>query len=190
MRSPIGARFRKSRWRAERAVKNLAPILRHLQRAANDYNTVAQTIPGERWRERPSPIAWSAAEVTAHVMMVEENIIARIEKIAAKEPLSTPLLKRFHLPLALATWRGKKVETPIPLDANLIAEKSAALERLASSRGATVKFIESTRTQDLSACRFSHLLGSLNAYDWFRLIGYHQLRHAKQIREIVEALRL
>jgi DinB superfamily len=171
-------------------VRNLDSTLRHLRRTADKYHTIAQTIPNERWHERPSPNAWSAAEVTAHLMMVEENIIARIQKIAATEPLSVPLLKRFHFPLVLTTWRGRKVETPIPLDASLIAEKSIALERLASSRAATVRFIESTQAQDLSVYRFSHILGSLNAYDWFSLIGYHELRHAKQIREIVEAFRL
>jgi hypothetical protein len=53
-----------------------------------------------------------------------------------------------------------------------------------------VKFIESTRGRDLSAYSFSHpFLGSLNTYDWFRAIGYHELRHVKQIREIVESFR-
>jgi hypothetical protein len=50
-------------------------------------------------------------------------------------------------------------------------------------------FIEPTRGQDLSAYRLPHsFLGSLNVYDWIRTIAYHELRHAQQIREVVETI--
>ena len=72
-------------------------------------------------------------------------------------------------------------------DSSLIADRPDALSHLAAAREGTVAFIESTRGRDLSAYRFPHLfLGSLNIYDWVRTIAYHELRHAKQIREVVE----
>jgi len=58
-----------------------------------------------------------------------------------------------------------------------------------TGREGTLAFIQSTRGQDLSAYRLPHpFLGSLNIYDWFRTIAYHDLRHAKQIREVVETI--
>jgi uncharacterized damage-inducible protein DinB len=114
-------------------VKNFDPIFEHLERIHSDYIAAAQAIPAERWRESPSAGAWSAGEVTAHVMMTEEAILGRVKKMLEAPPRSVRLLKRFHIPLALSVWRGKKVKSPIPLDANLVCDKPDALERLTST---------------------------------------------------------
>lgn len=110
-----------------------------------------------------------------------------MKRLLRETPQPVALSKRFHLPLAIATWRGRKVKTPIPLNPELVRDKQGSFERLVATRDATVAFIESTRGTDVSLYRFKHpFLGSLNMYDWFLTIGYHELRHAKQIRELVE----
>lgn len=168
-------------------MKNLDPIFEQLKRIHAQYNAVAQSVPNERWRESPGAGAWSAGEVTAHVMMAEETMATGMKQLLANPLLPTPFLKRFHIPLAVSTWRVKKVKSPIPLDANLVSEKSEALEKLSATRSETLKIVESTRGKNCSAYRFPHpFLGSLNVYEWFLMVGYHQARHAKQIREIVE----
>ncbi len=168
-------------------MKNVAPILAHLQRTRVKFIDAAAAIPEERWRESPGAGRWSAGEVVAHVMMVEHTIISRASKLLKNPPSNVPFLRRFHLPPVLAAWRGMKRKTPIPLDPALVSEKSAALELLSADRRTTIEFIESTRGRDLHAYRFPHpFMGSLNIYGWLRLIAYHDLRHAKQIREIVQ----
>jgi hypothetical protein len=113
-----------------------------------------------------------------------------MKRLQRATPQALSLHKRFHLPLAIATWRGRKVRTPIPLDANSVRDKQESLAGLVATRAATVAFIESTRGTDVSVYHYQHpFLGSLNMYDWFRTIGYHELRHAKQIRELVETFR-
>jgi hypothetical protein len=125
--------------------------------------------------------------VFAHVAIIEENIIFGMKRLLRAAPKPVPLSKRFHLPLAIATWRGRKLRTPIPLDPRRIADKQESLAGLVATREATLTFIESTRGSDVSLYRYEHpFMGSLNMYAWFRLIGYHELRHAKQIRELVE----
>jgi hypothetical protein len=110
-----------------------------------------------------------------------------MKRLLRATPQPVPLGKRFHLPLMIATWRGRKVRTPIPLDPKRVRDKQESLAGLFATREATVAFIESTRATDVSLYRFKHpFLGSLNMYEWFRMIGYHELRHAKQIRELVE----
>ena len=119
--------------------------------------------------------------------MVEETTIFGMKRLLRAAPKPVPLRKRFHLPLAIATWRGRKVRTPIPLDAKRVRDKQDSFAGLIRAREATVAFIESTRGTDVSLYRYVHpFLGSLNMYEWFRMIGYHELRHAKQIRELVE----
>src|SRR5277367_3214096 len=68
-------RLRKKRRISRCRVKNLDPIIEHLERIHAHYNAVAQSVPDERWRESPGAGAWSAGEVTAHVMMAE-NVMA------------------------------------------------------------------------------------------------------------------
>jgi DinB superfamily len=168
-------------------MKDLAPILEHLDRSRAHLLKAAQEIPVNRWREPPSGGGWSAGEVIAHLTMAEERIIGGAKRVLQASPQPVSPLERIHLPLALIMFRGRKVKSPIPLDPNLVSEKPAALDRLSTTRKATLQFIESTQRRDLSAYRFPHpFLGSLNLYDWFRAIGYHELRHEKQIRGIVE----
>ena len=119
--------------------------------------------------------------------MIEDTTIFGMKRLLRAVPKPVPLRKRFHLPLAIATWRGRKVRTPIALDAKRVRDKQESFAALAAARQTTVEFIESTRGTDVSVYRFEHpFLGSLNMYEWFRMIGYHELRHAKQLRELVE----
>ncbi len=168
-------------------VKNLAPILGLLQMSRDRFFAMATEVPANLWHESPSADTWSPAEVAAHVTMAEQFIIARSKTVLQAPPGQLPVLLRFHLPVVLVAWRGRKRKTPIPLDSSLVADRPDALSRLAAAREGTLAFIESTRAQDLSAYRSPHpFLGSLNIYDWIRTIAYHELRHAKQIREVVE----
>ncbi len=123
--------------------------------------------------------------------MVEERTIFGMKRLLQSAPKPVSLRKRLHLPLAIATWRGRKVRTPIPLDAKRVCDKRESLAGLNATREATLAFIESTRGTDVSRYHYEHpFLGSLNMYEWFRTIGYHELRHAKQIRELVETFHL
>lgn len=168
-------------------MKNLDPILGLLQTSRQKFVVSANEVPAEVWSKSPGAGRWSAAEVVAHVGMVEQAIISGAKKVLQAPPKPVPLLKRLHMPVALAAWRGAKRKSPIPLDSSLVINRAEALSRLDVARRGTLGFIESTRDQDLRVYRFPHpFMGSLNLYDWFRLIAYHDLRHAQQIREVVE----
>jgi len=170
-------------------VKNLEPILELLRTSRRKFVATANDVPSELWRASPGAGRWSSAEVVAHVTMVEQAIIAGAKKVLQAAPKRVPFLKRLHAPVALAAWRGTKRRSPVGLDQSLVTDRPAALNHLNIAREATVGFIESTRGQDLRVYRFPHpFLGNLNIYDWFRMIAYHDLRHAQQIREVVETI--
>ncbi len=162
-------------------------ILEHLSRARAGLLATAGSVPLDRWRQAPRPGAWSAGEVIAHLAMVEKRIVEGAEKIANGSPTEEPAWKRIHLPVRLGEWRGFRVKTPIPLDVSLVADKETALEKLNAVRQDTLRFMEKNRSRDLHGYRFRHpFFGSLNVYDWFRSIACHELRHTKQLQEIVE----
>ena len=166
---------------------DITPIFERLNRVRRELESVANVVPGELWRKPPRPGSWSAAEVIAHLTMVEGAITEGAAKLVSGAPRSVPLWKRFHLPIWLAGWRGVRVKTPLPLDPSLVADKEVMLARLADQRRRTLALLEQHGDRELSAYRWKHpLFGSLNFYDWFRIVAHHEARHTKQIREIVE----
>jgi hypothetical protein len=120
--------------------------------------------------------------------MVESAITRGATKLLQGPPRPVPLWKRLHLPVRLAAWRGVRARTPIPLDPHLVSEKQEMVERLAELRRETIRLLESVTGRDLRAYRWRHpLFGSLNFYDWFRVMAFHEQHHTEQIREIVRA---
>ena len=135
------------------------------------------------------PEDWSAAEVVAHLIMVEQHILGTARKVIHKTPKHFGIWKRRHLPLWLVEARVIKRKSPIPLDTSLLCEKEKMLGMLQQTREQAVAFLEETKTRDLSVYRWDHpFLGSLNLYEWFAMIAAHQTRHTKQLKQIERRL--
>lgn len=78
-----------------------------------------------------------------------------------------------------------RLKSPVPLDASLLAEKETMLGMLRDARERTFAFLSETKNRDLSAYYWRHpFLGMLSTYEWIEMLAAHQIRHAKQIREI------
>lgn len=164
-------------------------ICEKLARAEANLLRAAGTIPPELWNTCPREGCWSAAEVIAHVTTIERVVVAAATRIFQKQPKPVPILKRVHLPFAFVERRMVRLKTPIPVDPQLLCGKEEMLGELREVRRHTLALIEKTEDRDLSAYRWQHpFLGSLNAYQWFLLLGSHQIRHEKQMREIAADL--
>ena len=168
---------------------SLEPILEKLHRAQHKLLRAADAIPADRWKTCPRQGVWSAAELIAHIITVERAVARAADRILKKPPKHIPVWKRFRLSFALAEIRLIRLKTPIPMDSQLVREKNAMLAELREVRERTLAFMEETRNRDLSSYRWRPpFLGSLNAYQWFSLLGSHQIRHEKQMREIAATL--
>ncbi|MGB0034048.1 MAG: DinB family protein [Candidatus Acidiferrales bacterium] len=168
-------------------MEELTAILDQMKKLRARLLAVSEAFPEQRWLETPAGGGWSASEVFVHLGMVEAVVVGKAGEMMRTPPKPTPFLKRLHAPVSVTGLRFRRVISPIPLDPKLISEKPISIDRLAARRRETIEFIESTRGKNMSAYRFPHpFIGSLNLYDWFRFLGYHELRHAKQLREIVE----
>ena len=149
----------------------------------------ADAIADEHWSTSPREGCWSAAEVIAHVMTIERLVVATATRILRKQPKQIPILKRVHLTFAFLERRMVRLKTPIAVDPQFLCAKGAMLAELGEVRRHTLALIEETRDRDLSAYRWQHpFMGSLNAYEWLLLLGSHQIRHEKQMREIAADL--
>lgn len=168
-------------------MQGMAPILNQLQTAREALLEMAERVSPERWRDAPRPGSWSAGEVIAHLWMVETTVVEKASKLTQAPAKPVPHWKRVHIPVRFAAWRGFRAKTPIPLDGNLVGEKAWMLEKFADIRKKTLDFVERNRNRDLRCYRYMHpFFGSLNLYDWLRMIAYHEMRHTQQLREIVE----
>ena len=164
-------------------------ILQKLAHAQQQLLRSADSVPSEHWKTSPEKGGWSAAQLVAHVMMVERGVLATADRILQKTPRKFSLFKRLHLPLALVEARIVRQRSPIPLDPEMIDEKETMLAGLRETRERTLAFIEETRGRDLSQYRWRHpFLGSFDVYEWFHFVAAHEARHGKQMREIAVGL--
>ena len=171
-------------------VTRLDPILEKLAHAQSRLLHTADSVRAEQWQTRPSRGGWSAAELVAHLIMVERTVLGSADRVMQDAPRRFPLLKRFHLPLALVEARLIRRKTPIPVDPELVREKETMLAELREVRERTLAFMDETKGRDLSKYRWRHaFLGTLNIYEWLQMVACHEIRHEKQMREIAAAYR-
>src|SRR6202040_3328717 len=122
----------------DKIVPQLHPILEKLDRAQRDLLRAADAVPADLWKTCPRERAWSAAELIAHVMMVERTVVGAAERILKKQPKHIPAWKRFRLPFALAEIRLIRMKSPIPMDLRLLREKESMLAELREVRERTL----------------------------------------------------
>lgn len=160
-------------------------IQEKLAEAQTTFLRAADAIPAEQWGTKPGAKGWSAAELVAHLVMVERAVIGGADRITHKTPPTLPLVKRIHLPLWLVETRLIRRKSPLPIDPTLLGAKEHMLGELRAARERTLAFLEETKGRDLSAYCWPHVfIGMLNVYEWFEMVAAHQIRHAKQMREI------
>jgi DinB superfamily len=168
----------------------LDPILEKLAQAQSRLLSTADAVPADQWKTRPARGGWCAAEVIAHLIMVERTVLGSADRVMQDAPRHFPLLKKFHLPLAIVETRLIRRKTPIPLDPELVREKETMLAELREVRERTLAFVEETKGRDLGKYRWRHpFLGTLNMYEWFQMVACHEIRHEKQMREIANGYR-
>jgi hypothetical protein len=166
-------------------MSKVAPILALLDRAHQGLVAACAAIPISRWKTPPPGGGWSASEILAHLTMVENAVWDGAREVLAQKPGRHPLRKRVHIPPVFVQWRMLKRKTPIPLDAALVLSRDESLQGFSAARNRTLKFIAEAGARDLRAFRREHpFLGSLDLYDWLRLLAYHEIRHTKQLQEI------
>ena len=168
---------------------SLQSISESLFRAEKQFLGAADAIPADQWKTSPAEGRWSAGELVCHLIQVERAIVKSVGKVLQRPPQPRPLSKRFHLPMALVESRLIPRRTPIPLDPALLGEKDEMLTQLREVRERTRAFMEEAQGKDLGKYHMPHpFLGTFNLFGWFQVIASHQVRHAKQMREIAAGL--
>src|SRR5580692_12060335 len=160
-----------------------------MAKAQRRFLSAADAVPAEEWKTRPSEGRWSAAELIAHLMMVERAVIGKADRVAQKPPRRVSLLKRIHIPMALVESRWIRRKSPVPIEPGMLRDKEVMLAELRTVRERSLAFLEETRSRNLGEYSWAHpALGTLTTYEWMQFIASHEVRHTKQMREIAASL--
>jgi hypothetical protein len=142
-----------------------------------------------QWRFKPSPDAWSIAEIVEHLALLEEQF----PKILA-EAMKTPAAPERKLKnaraadekiLAMLPDRSRKAQAPEQFKPSGKYKDGPAA--VAAFKAARERVLESMRkTQEpLREHFYKHpALGDLDAYQWYLMVAGHTERHVNQMLEV------
>ncbi|HKR59821.1 MAG TPA: DinB family protein [Pyrinomonadaceae bacterium] len=167
-----------------------------MQRILNRLDTahekiVATVLPlsTEVFCQRPSEKEWSVSEILHHLNLVETSVIKELEKGLADSPRRFSLRRRF-VPIAIVGTRVIKVQSPksvVPIDA---PEKEKNLANYNDTRSRLKALCATHGRERLQLTVFKHpFLGELSGVAAVSFLGYHEIRHLKQINEVLNKLR-
>ena len=169
-------------------------LVQHLDTCHAHLRAAVQAVPFSARDQRPPGGGWSVAQVVEHLAHTDRLFTQLLAKYVAELRGAPPdqvdaagLLQRRRLVAVLD--RNTKVESRewiLPVQNWAIDE---ALRNLDDARKSLVRTIRSAEGVPLSTVSYPHfILGELNLYEWIGFLGYHEARHAAQIREIAIAL--
>lgn len=145
-------------------------------------------LDNTRFKQRLSETEWSVAEILYHLCLVEERVIADLEKALAREPQPVGVLKRL-IPTSIVGLRVVRVKAPRAVTPTNPPDKTAALENYEAARSRLKQLCALHGREKLKQVAFNHpFLGPIAGTAAVSFLGYHELRHYKQIRELLPKL--
>jgi len=168
-----------------------AKAIKALLDSQKEFLSYVEKLSDEQWNARPTPFKWTVGETAEHIALSEGLLFGAMQRALAA-PVNPDWEtktagKEKILDNVLAARQGKaQAPEPIqPLKRKMSRAEIMTLFR--DGRAKTLKFIETTDLP-LKAHTFDHIFpifGTLNAYQWLLYIPAHNLRHNKQIAEVM-----
>ncbi|WP_301108046.1 DinB family protein [Sporosarcina sp.] len=151
------------------------------------YKQVSQ-LSDEQINQKPSEGRWSIKQLLQHLYLMEGGVAKTIQSQLASDKQKQAQDK----PIELTVNRSTKVKAPafaVP------TEEFASLEELQAKLSATHETLrqlsENTTEEQLEVKSYPHpVFGEMNLKQWIPFVGYHELRHIEQIKEVKKQLHL
>ena len=180
---------------AEALHPRVEELLEHLEETRAALLDAVQHIAPGRRDERPGDGRWTVGEVLDHVSRVEAGYArllakrvsdARAKGLARETETSSILGSVESGPLTDRSRRLQAPEIVVPRQGATVDEGLAVLD---ASRAAVRAALLDANGLALGTLTQNHpYFGALNMYQWAVFLGYHDLRHAAQIREVAHPL--
>lgn len=140
--------------------------------------------------QSPSENQWSISQIVHHLYLVEERVIGELVKELAKPPRDLGFLRTL-IPTSIVASRLIRVKAPKavnPLDA---PGKDANIANYNAVRNKLKALYATHGEKRFKQTVFKHpFLGEIHGLATISFVSYHELRHYKQIREVLKKLRM
>ena len=168
-----------------------AKAIKMLTDSQNEFLSYVEKLTDAQWNARPIPFKWTVGETAEHIALSEGLLFNAMERALASpvnpewETKTAGKDKILDNLLAARQGRAAAPEPIQPLKRKMSRED--IMKMFKEGRAKSFKFIETTDAP-LKAHTLDHpfpVFGTLNAYQWFLYIPAHNLRHNKQIAEVM-----
>jgi len=160
-------------------------IINRLDSVHQKVLAIVLPVDPDRFQQRPTENEWSVAEILDHLHLVEERVIKELEKALAGKPQKAGLLGRI-IPTSIVASRLVRVSAPKAVVPTRHPEKQAAIENFESTRERLKQLCAREGQQRLRQIVMNHpFLGKRYVTAAVSFVSYHEIRHYKQIREVL-----
>lgn len=132
--------------------------------------------------KRPKDGGWSINQVLEHLYLMENMVVSMLQHALETGEVQETKKRRIEATVN----RDFKVEAPdelVPSDEKLSTE--AIIDKLAISHKALRDFSKEHSSETLIEKALPHpAFGLMSLEQWIPFVGYHEIRHTEQIREI------
>jgi hypothetical protein len=179
------------------AYESVGEILDSIDETRKRLLARAESLDAALCAKRPSPAAWSVAEIVEHLSISEDGMMKLIGMMLAKAETAGGHAKepgrRFE-PVSIDRFTERslkeKYEAPEfirPHGGVSLADSIAKMQQMRATLHGMRPRLEAA---DLTEARYPHpMFGPLNAYQWLLFIGAHEERHLRQIEAILSEAR-
>lgn len=164
-------------------------LLQHLDSRRDELRRAVEAVPEALRSRRPGESRWSVAEIVEHLAIVERQIVALLRRglrnAEASGPLppardTAPVLPTIDEKALLDRERRLQAGPAVRPTGASLDEAWASLERSREELRATLLAADGRATDSIRAPH--PFFGELTFAQWHAFVGYHEARHAAQVR--------
>ena len=140
------------------------------------------------YTQRPAEDQWSVAEIVHHVCLVEDRVIKELEGAVARAPQRVSFLRSL-IPTKIVSLRLVRVKAPKAMNPVNAPDRDEAIAHFDRIRERLKAFCAAQGEARLRNVVFKHpFLGEISGVAAVSFLGYHEERHHKQIREVLQKI--
>lgn len=168
-------------------IEQLGELHDRLERGLDQMLGELRGMSEAQQRFRPAVEAWSATQVSHHLLLAQSGIVGAIEKMRGRKAERRTLADRLkHQAVRLVLFGGIRVRNPAP---SATPDPDVAFEELeplwAKERERTRGLLDSMDEAALGEAGFRHpIAGALTVLDSVVFLAGHVEHHLRQLRRI------
>ena len=162
--------------------------LKRLDTVHEKLSTAIRTTDPNLFLKRPSENEWNIAEVVQHLCLAEERVIKELKKGLENGSAKVGFLRKL-IPMRIISLRLVRVKAPKAVTPNNPPPMDELLRTYDLVRADLKKLCAEYGRDRLKGICFKHpFLGDIDGAAAVSMVGFHEERHYKQIRDILKKL--